>query len=158
MSTVRAVIVALGALGAGVATAAAQTPPAAAEPAAAVTSLSTRQTAGWLVVGTGIAFATVGGVLALSAEAAEKDLLDLYSVRIGDTLPTFEGPAQRRYDELVVQGERYELYSRIAFAAAGAAGVGAAILFLWPERDSEGVALVPSAGPGELRLSARARF
>jgi tetratricopeptide (TPR) repeat protein len=99
-------------------------------PSLAAMSPSKRRGAAWIVLGVGIALGTVGAVAAMSAEAAEKDLQDLYDIRIAGRPPEWSPALQQRYDDLVSQGDRYQKLSWIAFGAAGAAVVGAAVLFV----------------------------
>ena len=116
----------------------------------------------WISLGVGVALATVGGVMALSAEAAEKDLQDLYDFRAGGQPPAFDGATRERYDELVKQGDRYQLYSWIAFGAAGAAAVTAAVLFALPSDEraapTSATRLVPAIGDGQVGVRAVGRF
>jgi tetratricopeptide (TPR) repeat protein len=93
--------------------------------------------AAYIVLGVGLALGTVGVVSAMSAEAAEKDLEDLYSIRVMGIPPEFSPDEQERYDDLVDQGERYQTLSWVAFGAAGAAFVGATALFLLSRSDDE---------------------
>jgi hypothetical protein len=93
--------------------------------------------AAYIVLGVGLALGTVGVVSAMSAEAAEKDLDDLYSIRVMGIPPEFSPDEQERYDDLVEQGERYETLSWVAFGAAGAAFAGATALFLLSRGDDE---------------------
>ncbi len=117
-----------------------------------------RRTAGWLAVGGGIAFVTIGAVLALSAESTEDDLADFYIVRTGgDPLP-FNGSTQRRYDELVERGERYQTLAWVSFGVAAAAGAAATYFFLSSrneeQREPSAVALRPLLSPQSAGLGA----
>jgi hypothetical protein len=111
--------------------------PAAIDPAAtpgdelpAYPAPSLRRTAAWLSVGAGIAFVTVGAVLALSAEATEDDIADLYITRPGGEPLSFDRATQDRYDTLVDRGDRYQLMSWASFGAAAAVAGAATYLFL----------------------------
>jgi tetratricopeptide (TPR) repeat protein len=86
----------------------------------------------WITLGVGIAFGTLGTVSALSAEAAEKDLADLY----GSQVPYIE--ATRATEQKIIdQGKRYETLAWVGFAAAGASFVAATILFVASADDGE---------------------
>jgi tetratricopeptide (TPR) repeat protein len=86
----------------------------------------------WITLGVGIAFGTLGTVSMLSAEAAEKDLQDLYSLPIAYTDET-----RALEQKLIDQGERYELLSWIAFGAAGATFLTATVLFVASADDDQ---------------------
>jgi hypothetical protein len=85
--------------------------------------------AAWLMVGGGLAFVTIGAVLAYSASSSEQDLKDLY-VGLDGTPPTYDATVAKRYQSLVDEGNRYEHLSWAAFGVAGGFAVAATILFL----------------------------
>jgi hypothetical protein len=82
-----------------------------------------------VLTGTGVALAALGGVLAYAADSAENDVRDLYAGFAGQPL-SFDPQTEKRYNELVDEGHRYQRLSRAAFGLAGAAAVGAAVLFV----------------------------
>lgn len=84
----------------------------------------------WITLGVGIALGTVGVVSALSAEASERDLKDLFDIRVMGRPVEFTAANQERYDDLVAQGKRYQKVSWVAFGAAGVAFATATVLFL----------------------------
>lgn len=84
----------------------------------------------WITLGVGIALGTVGVVSALSAEASEKDLNDLFDIRVQGRPVEFTAETQQRYDDLVAQGKRYQKVSWVAFGAAGVAFATATLLFI----------------------------
>jgi len=139
---------------AGAATPAAATGPAAAAEATLVPP--NREKVAWLLGGSAIAFATLGGVLAYAASSSENDVRDLYAGLAGQT-PTFDGATRKRYDDLVAQGERYQHLSWAAFGLAGAAAVGVTVLFL-VGRDDEPAhppPVTPVVGPRSAGVSVR---
>ncbi len=85
--------------------------------------------AAWLMVGGGLAFATLGAVLAYSANSSEQDLEDLY-VGLDGKPPTYDASVAKRYQSLVDEGNRYEHLSWASFGIAGGFAVAATILFL----------------------------
>ncbi len=106
---------------------------------------SLRRTGAWLAVGAGIAFATVGTVLALSAESTEDDIADLYLTRAGEDPQEFDRATQDRYDTLVERGDRYQLLSWVSFGAAAATAGVATYLFLTSSSSSGERAEEPKA-------------
>ena len=84
--------------------------------------------AAWLCVSGSIAFATVGAVLAYSANAAENDVADLY-VGLGGHPPAYNTRTRSQYEALQRDGRRYEVMSWMSFGVAGLAAVAAASLF-----------------------------
>jgi hypothetical protein len=84
--------------------------------------------AAWLCVGGAIAFATIGAVLAYSASSSEDDISDLY-VGAAGVPPTFDASTQKRYNDLVDEGHRYQYLSWASFGMAGGAAIAAAVLF-----------------------------
>lgn len=126
-------------------------------------------TSAWIATGTGIAFATVGAVLALSAKSTQDDLTDLLATRTpSGQPPAFDGTTRSRYNDLITTGERYQTLSWISFGVAGAAGIAATYLFLTsdsgnPERApgsaSVGKTLItPTIGRNFASVSATLRF
>jgi len=91
----------------------------------------------WITLGVGIAFGTVGVVSALSAEASEKDLNDLFDIRVTGRPVEFTAETQQRYDDLIAQGKRYQKVSWVAFGAAGVAFATATVLFLTSHNGAE---------------------
>ena len=85
--------------------------------------------AAWLMVGGGLAFATLGAVLAYSANSSEQDLKDLY-VGLDGKPPTYDASVAKRYKSLVDEGDRYEHLSWASFGIAGGFAVAATVLFL----------------------------
>ena len=90
--------------------------------------------AAWLMVGGGLAFVTMGAVLAYSASSSEQDLRDLY-VGLDGKPPVYDATIAKRYQSLVDEGNRYEHLSWGAFAVAGGFAVAATILFLHGHHD-----------------------
>lgn len=85
--------------------------------------------AAWLMVGGGLAFATLGAVLAYSANSSEQDLRDLY-VGLDGKPPTYDASVAKRYQSLVDEGDRYEHLSWASLGIAGGFAVAATVLFL----------------------------
>ena len=115
-----------------------------------------RNRVAWLLVGGSIAFVTLGSVLAYSSNAAERDLQDLY-VGLGGQTPVFDAGTQRRYDDAVAEGERYEKLSWISFGIAGGLAIGAAVRFLTAS-ETETTVITPTVTPTGAGASARWRF
>ena len=90
--------------------------------------------AAWLMVGGGLAFVTIGAVLAYSASSSEQDLKDLY-VGLDGNPPVYDATVAKRYQNLVDEGHRYEHLSWGAFGVAGGFAVAATILFLHGRHD-----------------------
>jgi hypothetical protein len=90
--------------------------------------------AAWIMVGGGLAFVTIGCVLAYSASSSEQDLKDLY-VGLDGMPPTYDATVAKRYQSLVDEGNRYEHLSWGAFGVAGGFAIAATILFLHGHHD-----------------------
>lgn len=90
----------------------------------------------WLLTGSAIALVSLGGVLAYAADSSENDVRDLY-VGLGGQPTTFDAETRARYRDLVDEGRRYERLSWTAFGVAGAAAIGAAVLFVVGRRSDE---------------------
>ena len=100
-------------------------PPA---PALATRTPTNHQKVAWVVVGSGLALATLGGVLAYAANSSENDIRDLY-LGFGGQPTAFDDRTRQRYAALIDEGHRYEYLSWTAFGLAGAAAIGSAVLF-----------------------------
>jgi len=115
-----------------------------------------RHRAAWLLVTTGIAFVTIGSVLAYSANAAESDITDLYQGFTG--MPgEFDEKTQATYDDLVAEGRRYERLSWLSFGLAGATAIGAIVLFKTGASEKP-VVLTPTASPEGAGVRATLRW
>ena len=95
--------------------------------------LTARNRGAWLFVTGSVALVTVGAVLAYSADSAENDISDLY-VGLSGNPPVFDRATKALYDDMIAEGERYEMLSWISFGLAGATAGVAAYLF-WREHD-----------------------
>ena len=137
-------------------------PPAVVAPApVAATRLRPRHATAWLLVGTSIAFVTLGAVLAYSSDAAENDIKDLY-VGLAGQPPAFDERTRALYDDLVAEGERYERLSWLAVGLAGATAVTAGVLF-WRGRGEPAArlgtpTLTPTVSPDGAGVRAAFRF
>jgi tetratricopeptide (TPR) repeat protein len=108
---------------------AAPPPPAPPPPTGrAIGTPNDHQKVAWVLVGSGLALVTLGGVLAYAASSSENDVRDLYLGFNGQQV-TFDDRTRQRYDTLVDEGRRYEHLSWAAFGLAGAAAIGSALLF-----------------------------
>ncbi len=97
--------------------------------------------AAWVVGASALALAISGVVLAEAAHSSESDITDLY-VGFQNTPPTYDAATQKRYQDLLDQGHRYQDLSWTAFGlGAVAAGVSA---YLFTRHGDETV-LVPTA-------------
>lgn len=83
----------------------------------------------WLLTGSAVALATLGGVLGYAANSSENDVRDLY-VGFAGQPRTFDARTQETYDDLIDQGRRYERLSWVSLGLGGAAAAGAAVLFV----------------------------
>ena len=110
--------------------------------------------AAWILVGGAIAAATVGAVLAYSANAAEADVDDLY-VGLGGTPPVFDASTQKRFDDLVAEGKRDQQLSWASFGVAAVLGGLAAWRFTVKE---ETVQVTPTVTPNGATVTAGFRF
>ena len=110
----------------------------------------------WILVASSIALVTVGGVLAYAASSAESDVDDLY-VGFGGQPPAFDARTQKKYEELISEGNRYEKLSWVTFGLAGASAIGAAILFYRHAGESK-VSVAPAVTPTSGSVSATIRW
>jgi hypothetical protein len=130
-------------------------PPATpAAPAAPAAQLG-RHRGPWLLVGGSIALVTAGAVLAYSANAAERDVEDLY-VGLNGTPPPFNDTTRKLYDDAIAEGRRYQTLSIVSFGLAGAMAAGAAVWFA-VDKD-ERVTVAPAVAPGAAGVSTTIRF
>jgi hypothetical protein len=111
----------------------------------------------WLAVGGTVALATIGGVLAFSATSSEQDIRDLY-VGVDHVPPVFDGTTQKRYDDLIDEGHRYQDLSWAAFGAAAVCAGLSAYLFVRGHASHEHVALRPVVAPQLVGLGASGAF
>ena len=97
------------------------------------------------MVGGGLAFVTLGAVLAYAASSLEQDLKDLY-VGLDGNPPVYDTNLAKRYQGLLDEGHRYEHLSWGAFGVAES--VAATVLFLHDRHESriEPVVTTHSAG------------
>jgi len=130
-------------------------PPAApAAPAVRAAQLG-RHRGPWLLIGGSIALVTAGSVLAYSANAAERDVEDLY-VGLNGTPPPFNDTTRKLYDDAIAEGRRYQTLSIVGFGLAGAMAVGAAVWFALDK--DEQVTVAPAVAPGAAGVSTTIRF
>ena len=124
-------------------------PASAAGSAAAVLVPSNRQKVAWILTGGAIALTTLGGVLAYAASSSENDVRDLY-VGFAGQPATFDAETRKKYDDLIDQGHRYQHLSWASFGIAGAAAVGAAVLFVIGQRPepARSARITPIVTPG----------
>ena len=113
-----------------------------------------RHRAAWILVGGAIAAATVGAVLAYSANAAEADVDDLY-VGLGGQPPVFDASTKARLDDLVAEGKRDQKLSWAGFGVAAVLGGLAAWRFTVKE---ETVQVTPTVTPNGAAVTAGFRF
>jgi hypothetical protein len=147
-----------GVLAAPVLSASAQPPAPAAPtsaPAPAPAPAVGRHQGPWLLVGGSLALATVGAVLAYSANAAERDVEDLY-VGLNGTPPAFNDSTRKLYDDAIAEGRRYQTLSIASFGLAGALAAGAAVWFALDK--DEKMTVAPAVAPGAAGVSTLIRF
>jgi hypothetical protein len=108
--------------------------------------------AAWLTVGATVAFVVTGGVLAYSASSSEEDMKDLY-VGLQGMPPTYDATTQKRYQDLLDEGHRYEHLAWASFGlAAAAAGVS---VYLFTRHNDE---VTPVVAPGTIGAQATIHF
>jgi hypothetical protein len=107
--------------------------------------------AAWLMVGGGLAFVTLGAVLAYAASSSEQDLDDLY-VGLDGKPPVYDATLAKRYQGLLDEGHRYEHLSWGAFGVAGGFAVAATVLFLHGRHESR---IEPVVGTHSAGVSVR---
>jgi hypothetical protein len=100
----------------------------------------------WLLIGGALTFATAGTVLAYSTSSTEQDIKDLYQSTTGYP-PHFDAATQRRYDDLVDEGNRYQTLSYVAFGLAAGCAAGAAFYFWRASREEPQPAITPVVTP-----------
>ncbi len=115
-----------------------------------------RHRAAWLLVTTGIAFVTIGSVLAYSANSAESDITDLY-VGFTGTPSDFDDKTRATYDDLVAEGRRFERLSWLSFGLTGATAIGAIVLFKTGSGEKP-VVVTPTASPEGAGVRATLRW
>jgi len=113
--------------------------------------------AAWLLVGGSIALVTVGGVLAYSAGSSEQDIKDLYA-GLGGRVPTWNAETQKRYQDLVDEGHRYQHLSWAAFGVGIGLGAAAAYLFYRHPTTETTLHVAPAVSPHAAGVTARFRF
>lgn len=107
--------------------------------------MSVPHKAAWVLVGTSVAMVALGGVLAYATVSSESDVRDLYNGFNG-SLVTFDAQTRQRYHQVLDEGRLYEHLSWAAFGAAGAAAIGAALLFTLTDRETAPT-IAPTLGP-----------
>lgn len=123
---------------------------------------SWQRNAAWLSVGLTVSFITAGAVLGLSASSREEDISNLINYRYPNGEPAqYTGNTSARYDELVDEGEKLALWSRITFGIAGVTAATAVTLFLLdpgPRGTDERTVFVPTVSPSSVGAAAHWRF
>jgi hypothetical protein len=134
------------------------------QPSFVDTEPSWQRTAAWTSTGLALAFATAGAVLGLSAKSREEDVDNLLNYRDPNGEPVeFDESTQRRYEDLIDEGERLDKLSMVAFGVAGAATASAVIFFILdPDSrvnpEEEVSHLVPTVTPEQIGVSAKWSF
>ena len=98
-------------------------------------------------------------MLAYSAKSAEQDIRDLYISAGGDP-PVFDADTQKRYEDLIAEGKRYEALSWTAFGLATGCAIAATVLF-WRDSQSDDdarVTITPVIAPNRGGVAATLRF
>lgn len=111
----------------------------------------------WLLVGGSLALVTVGAVFAYSADAAERDVDDLY-VGLNGNPPPFNDTTRRLYDDAIAEGRRYQTLSIASFSLAGAMAVGAALWYALDRGERSAPVVTPTIAPGAAGVSTTLRF
>ncbi len=109
----------------------------------------------WLLVGGSLALVTVGAVFAYSANAAERDVEDLY-VGLNGTPPPYNATTRKLHDDAIAEGRRYQTLSIVSFSLAGAMAAGAAVWFALDR--GEQLTVAPALAPGSAGVSTTIRF
>ncbi len=113
--------------------------------------------AAWISVATTLALATSSGVLSMAAKSREDDIANLIAFRDaqGQAL-AFDSTTQKRYQDLVDEGDKLSTWSTITLAAAGVTAATAVTLFVLDKRKSterKQAILVPQLASGHIGLS-----
>ena len=100
-------------------------------------------------------------VLAFAANSSENDVRDLYQPVGNSPPPQFDPSTQKRYQQLLDEGHRYQYLSWTSFGLAAIAGGAAAYLFLEHPTESEEprhARVVPVVTPQSVGAAATLRF
>src|SRR5262245_38030358 len=123
-------------------------------PATTTTVVRPGSNAAWLLVGGSLAFFTIGGVLAYSAGSSEQDIKDLYA-GLGGHVPEWNDATQKRYQDLVDEGHRYQHLSWAALGIATGLGAAAAYMFWRYPTESMTLRVAPTVAPHAAGVTAR---
>lgn len=110
----------------------------------------------WIFVASAVGTFTIGAVLAYSANAAERDVSDLY-VGLAGVPPRFDARTRATYDDLVAEGERYQTLARISFGVTAALAAAATYRFL-TDQPTERVQIAPAVTPTTASVTATLAF
>jgi hypothetical protein len=100
---------------------------------------SWQRSAGWVLMGGTIAFATAGTILAMSGASREEDLESLADFRDPTGMPaSYDGTVRERYEDLVDEGDRFNTWATIAFGAAGVCLAASVTLLVLDSRSGGG--------------------
>jgi hypothetical protein len=103
------------------------------------TKPSWQRSAGWVLMGGTIAFATAGTILAMSGASREEDLDSLADFRDPTGMPaSYDGTVRERYEDLVDEGDRFNTWATVAFGAAGVCLVASVTLLVLDSRSGGG--------------------
>jgi len=117
--------------GTGTGTGAPEEPAPTTDPSFLDEGSSWKRSAGWIFLGTTVALATTGTILALSGQSREEDLQSLGDYQDAQGFPAaYEGTVRDRYEDLVDEGDRFNTYSKVAFVAAGVTAVAGITLLI----------------------------
>lgn len=96
-----------------------------------------QETAAWTSVGVSVAFLSAGAILGLSANSREEDIDNLISYRDMNGNPAeFDETIQKRYDNLIEEGEDLNTLSLVALGLAGVSAVSAITFFVLDSKNS----------------------
>jgi hypothetical protein len=119
--------------------------------ASTIPAMTAAHKTAWVLAGSALALVTLGGVLAYAASSSENDVRDLY-MGFNGSLVTFDATTRQRYHELIDEGHRYQHLSWAAFGTAGAAAIGAALLFTLTDREAP---IAPAITPRSAGVAVR---
>ena len=121
---------------------------------------SWKKSAGWITVGVGVASATVGTVMLLSARSTERDIEDLIAFRGMGRPATFDSETKAQYEKLIDEGNRFNTLAAVAFGVSGAAAVGATLFFILDDSGEKRQRPAPALliTPGGAGISAAFHF
>lgn len=118
-----------------------------------------QETAAWTSVGVSFALLSASAILGLSANSREEDIDNLFRYRDSEGNPAeFEATVQKRYENLIEEGEDLNTMSKFALGLAGVSTASAIVFFVLESSaspESDGLSsIAPTATKDSLGVSA----